>query len=144
MGHYRHLLNPFRFGVFSFLLLSHKIGRWLVPVFLIILLAASLMLATASRWYAIALALQLLLYLCAAVGWFGAGGSFASSVPVRVAVYFTASNAAVIVAFVKYLAGDRQETGPLPGAGVSRNPHARDCSVLSGFDDRALWCPART
>jgi cellulose synthase/poly-beta-1,6-N-acetylglucosamine synthase-like glycosyltransferase len=31
MHHMRHLLNPFRFGWFAWMLFSHKVCRWLVP-----------------------------------------------------------------------------------------------------------------
>jgi cellulose synthase/poly-beta-1,6-N-acetylglucosamine synthase-like glycosyltransferase len=31
LAHLRHLLNPLRFGVFSWMLFSHKVCRWLVP-----------------------------------------------------------------------------------------------------------------
>lgn len=30
----RHLLNPFRWGLFAWMLASHKLGRWLVPLLL--------------------------------------------------------------------------------------------------------------
>jgi cellulose synthase/poly-beta-1,6-N-acetylglucosamine synthase-like glycosyltransferase len=32
LGYKRHLLNPFREGVFAWMLFSHKVCRWLIPV----------------------------------------------------------------------------------------------------------------
>jgi len=65
----RHLLNPFRYGLFSLQLLSHKVLRWLVPVFLLALLAVNVALARTQALYAAALGLQIAFYLLAAVGY---------------------------------------------------------------------------
>lgn len=63
------LLNPVRFGFFSLELLSHKVLRWLVPLFLLALLAANLLLLGRGAFYAVALAAQLLLYILALLGY---------------------------------------------------------------------------
>lgn len=44
----REVLNPFRFGLFSFQVLSHKLLRWLIPLFLALGVAGSLFLALAG------------------------------------------------------------------------------------------------
>jgi cellulose synthase/poly-beta-1,6-N-acetylglucosamine synthase-like glycosyltransferase len=49
-------------------LISHKLLRWFVPVFLIVSLLASVFLWT-STFYRIALLLQLIFYFLAAIGW---------------------------------------------------------------------------
>jgi cellulose synthase/poly-beta-1,6-N-acetylglucosamine synthase-like glycosyltransferase len=46
----RHLLNPFRFGWFSWFLFSHKLCRWLVPVALFTGLLATLFLGLSQTW----------------------------------------------------------------------------------------------
>jgi cellulose synthase/poly-beta-1,6-N-acetylglucosamine synthase-like glycosyltransferase len=51
-----HLLNPLRFGSFSFLLLSHKLLRFLVPFWVMGTLLSSLVLASQSWYYKILLA----------------------------------------------------------------------------------------
>lgn len=56
------LLNPLRHPWFATLLWSHRVLRWLVPVFLLILLAASLVLAGRGAIYGLALAGQLAVY----------------------------------------------------------------------------------
>ncbi|HEX6996413.1 MAG TPA: glycosyltransferase family 2 protein [Gammaproteobacteria bacterium] len=65
----KHLLNPFRYGVFSLQLLSHKVLRWLVPVFLLALLAVNVAVARTHVLYAAALGLQAAFYLLAATGY---------------------------------------------------------------------------
>ena len=56
------LLNPLRHPWFATLLWSHRVLRWLVPVFLLMLLAASAVLARHGGIYRLALAGQIAVY----------------------------------------------------------------------------------
>jgi hypothetical protein len=60
--HMPALLNPLRHPWFATLLWSHRVLRWLVPVFLLLLLAASVALAGRGGLYRVALAGQLAIY----------------------------------------------------------------------------------
>ena len=103
----RKLLNPFRYPGAAFVLLSHKLMRWLVPFFLIGLLASSM--ALASEWeYGVFVIAQITFY---AVGLLGLVWQrfLESTALVRVAAYFTLANAAIAMAWVKYIVGTRQE-----------------------------------
>ena len=102
-----HLLNPFRYGWFAFLLFSHKVMRWTAPVFLVTLVITALLLA-ASPFYFAALAAQLAFYGAALAALAGIGG-IDRSLPGKVALYFSSSNAAVLIAWVQYMRGVRQE-----------------------------------
>jgi cellulose synthase/poly-beta-1,6-N-acetylglucosamine synthase-like glycosyltransferase len=62
------LLNPMRYGFFSIKLISHKLLRWLVPLFLSLLLVINVLLAERGGIYLLALASQLVFYGLAAVG----------------------------------------------------------------------------
>lgn len=64
----RELLNPLRFGMFSVMLISHKLLRWLVPFFLGVLLAANAALLDQGIVYRLALALQAVCYVLALAG----------------------------------------------------------------------------
>jgi len=64
----RALLNPLRYPLYAWGLVSHKLLRWLVPYFLIALLAVNLLLLDQS-FYRLALALQLAFYALAAAGY---------------------------------------------------------------------------
>jgi cellulose synthase/poly-beta-1,6-N-acetylglucosamine synthase-like glycosyltransferase len=108
LGRFAHLLNPFRYGLFAVQLASHKLARWLVPVFLLLALATSGALATASWFYAAACAVQVVFYLLALVAARGIA-PFAGYKLARIALYFSAVNAATLVAWIKYLGGVRQE-----------------------------------
>jgi cellulose synthase/poly-beta-1,6-N-acetylglucosamine synthase-like glycosyltransferase len=62
------LLNPFRYGFFAVKLISHKLLRWLVPVFLAVALVTNLALLGRGPLYAAALAAQLAFYGLALAG----------------------------------------------------------------------------
>ncbi|HEY8550227.1 MAG TPA: glycosyltransferase family 2 protein [Vicinamibacterales bacterium] len=105
---HRQVLNPFRFGLFALQMASHKLARWLVPFFLIVMLVASVPLARASGLYLSLLIGQLAFYALAVLGLFPRL-PLARSLPARIAVYFTVANVATLVAWVKFAAGARQE-----------------------------------
>lgn len=49
LGYKRHLLNPFRHGVFAWMLFSHKVCRWLIPVAAVSLWLGLVLLALAAN-----------------------------------------------------------------------------------------------
>jgi cellulose synthase/poly-beta-1,6-N-acetylglucosamine synthase-like glycosyltransferase len=57
LWHMRTLLNPLRYPLASFMLLSHKVCRWLVPLAGPIFVVGLALLAVSSSWAAIVLAL---------------------------------------------------------------------------------------
>ena len=64
------ILNPFRYPGTAFALISHKLLRWLTPVFLVILFVAAIYGASnGSREYQLLFGAQLLFYVSACVGW---------------------------------------------------------------------------
>ena len=103
---HRAMLNPLRAGFYAVELLSHKVLRYAVPVFLACLLLASAALAPSGLFFAAVFALQACFYLAAAAGWLleRAGAR------VRLLAlphYFVLANAAVVLAFYKFLRGER-------------------------------------
>ncbi|MBM3320992.1 MAG: glycosyltransferase family 2 protein [Candidatus Eisenbacteria bacterium] len=104
LAYRRGLLNPFRHPFVAWALLSHKGARWAVPWALLLALAANAALLP-SLFYGVCFALQLFFYL-------SAGGAllsrrWAGRLPGKAALFFTATNAAVLAAGVRYLAGER-------------------------------------
>jgi cellulose synthase/poly-beta-1,6-N-acetylglucosamine synthase-like glycosyltransferase len=104
---YAHLLNPFRYGWFAFLLFSHKVMRWIAPVFLVAALLSPLALATSPFYLAVFLA-QVAFYGAALAALSRVGGLDRSLLG-KVALYFSSANAAVLLAWLKYARGVRQE-----------------------------------
>jgi len=102
---YVHLLNPFRYGFFSWQLISHKLFRWLIPSAVVLLFVSNLFLWPAGRFYAVCLFLQSAIY--------GAGllalvvRSFVEWRPMRLAGYFLLGNAATLMAWFYFLSGEK-------------------------------------
>ena len=73
----KSLLNPFRFGLYSWQYFSHKVLRWtLAPVSLFLILPVNLLIVWQQngwfefQFYSVMLYNQLLCYLMAALGWY--------------------------------------------------------------------------
>jgi cellulose synthase/poly-beta-1,6-N-acetylglucosamine synthase-like glycosyltransferase len=64
----RQVLNPFRFGFFTLQVISHKLLRWLVPVFMAGAFFANLFLLNHGKFYQFALILQIAFYALAMIG----------------------------------------------------------------------------
>jgi hypothetical protein len=97
------LLNPLKYGFFSWQLFSHKFMRWMVPLFMAAAFAANIILATKRRLYFLILVLHALFYVLAALGPVLAGFSSVFKIP----YFFVSSNRAIAVAWIKYLKGER-------------------------------------
>ena len=101
----RAILNPFRYPLYSWGLISHKLLRWLVPYFLIILFGMTLLLLEYPI-YRLALALQMAFYAFALVGfhWQRKGK------PPRILgipFHFCLSNLAMLVGVAKFVMGKK-------------------------------------
>ncbi|MCU7930678.1 MAG: glycosyltransferase family 2 protein [Candidatus Thiodiazotropha sp. (ex Codakia rugifera)] len=101
------LLNPIRFGWFSVFLFSHKIMRWLVPFFLILLLTSSLVLADYLFYYVVFIA-QILFYALG-VSAIPKNSLMHDSIIGKIPLFFTMVNMAILKAWVMYYFGKRQE-----------------------------------
>lgn len=100
----RSMLNPLRGGFFAVELISHKVLRYAVPLFLILILISSATLAFSSRFFLLIFAVQIAFYLAAFVGWlFDRAGKNLSVFAIP--LYFVLANAASFVAFYKFLSG---------------------------------------
>lgn len=104
---YGQVLNPVRFGVFAIEMLSHKILRWSVPFFLVTTLISSVLLID-SLWFLFVSIVQIAFYLTAFLAWRG-WSVVRQSLLGKIALYFSMVNAAILVAWVKYAIGVRQE-----------------------------------
>lgn len=102
--HKAPLLNPLRDPFVAWALFSHKIARWLVPWAMIALLLSSLVLA-GGAFYRVLFALQAVFYLSAAAA--SRPGFWASSLPGKASLFFAVTNGAILVAWIRYLRGER-------------------------------------
>ena len=101
----REILNPFRYPLYSWGLISHKLLRWLVPYFLILILITNLFLMHFPI-YQVIFALQIVFYLSALTGylWQREGKPpFVFGIPFS----FCLVNLAALVGVVRFLTGKK-------------------------------------
>lgn len=103
----REALNPGRTGFYAIELVSHKVLRYLVPFFLLTLLATNVALARASVVYQILLLGQLLFYGCSWVGYALRHQGWAWTRLFHVPFYFCFANAAACVGILSLIKGER-------------------------------------
>lgn len=102
----RDMLDPFKSGFYAVELISHKVLRYAVPVLLLGMLVSSLVLANASVVFAGAASLQVLFYVLALAGWILERADLRPSL-LAMPLYFVLANLASVVAFYKFLKGER-------------------------------------
>lgn len=99
------VLNPFRFGLFTFQVISHKLMRWLVPWFLIALLLVNSMLFQAGGIYSFILIIQILFYALALSAHYKEDLLRIASI--KLIYFFVQVNLALFDASCQFLAGKR-------------------------------------
>ena len=100
----RTLLNPSRFGIFSFQLFSHKLCRFLVPLFLIVLFVCGMVLSSHNTFYLMVFGGQIIFYLSAGFAGGVQGMPFLSRV-FTASYSFVMVNFAILMAWIKYFQG---------------------------------------
>ncbi len=103
---HRHMLNPLRAGIYAVELFSHKVMRYLVPVFLGVIFVSSLLLAFVSWFYLAVFLAQVACYLLALAGYLLPRFGIDSKV-LALPHYFLLANLAAVIAFFKFLRGER-------------------------------------
>jgi len=103
LGRFRYLLNPLRFPLVSFQLVSHKLLRWWAPFFLGALFVTAAVNAAEHLLFAAAFAAQVAFYGFALLGWGSSklrrwGG-------VYIPYYFCATNLAAVQGLWRFLHG---------------------------------------
>jgi cellulose synthase/poly-beta-1,6-N-acetylglucosamine synthase-like glycosyltransferase len=106
----RRLLNPFRYGMYSIVLLTHKLLRRLVPLFLIVMLVASIPAAMESLFYYLAFVAQIAFYTMALAGLCLTKRPSGRWKILAIPFFYCMANAASLVALCKVLSGCRIES----------------------------------
>lgn len=102
------LINPFRFPLVAWSLISHKLMRWLVPVWLVLLIFANFFLL-GIPFYRLTLLVQIVFYLLAIIGW--RMQVMGKKIKLfYIPFYFCLLNAAALKGLVNFLSGVRIES----------------------------------
>ena len=105
---FRHMefLNVFRYGLFSYQYLCHKLIRWSVPLFLCVSFITNMALAPKSFLYLGLFLAQMIFYSLAVWGWMR-GKDAPSRDLVKIPAYFLTVNASIAVAWWRYFRNQR-------------------------------------
>lgn len=103
--YHRELLNPLRYGFFSWQLASHKLFRWLVPFAAFSLLLSNVFLWEAGGLYRVSLICQLALYGIGALAL--TAGRLTQFKAFKPFSFFLLGNAATVMAWIYFLSGEK-------------------------------------
>ncbi len=102
----RDMLNPLKSGFYAVELISHKILRYAIPVFLIMVFAAAAILASNHAFFTLILALQIAFYGIAFLAWILEKRGLKIGI-LALPLYFVLANLASLIGFYKFLRGER-------------------------------------
>lgn len=99
------LVNPMRYPLFAWQLVSHKLCRWLVPFAMLIALIMNALLTAVFERYGLLLALQAVFYSVALSGlcW----RSLLRLPAVKLPAFFVLVNVSIFKAWIRYWSGER-------------------------------------
>lgn len=102
----RELLNPFKYGIVSLELISHKLLRWMVPFFLILLFFSNMMLLAHSALAFLTFIPQVCLYFMSVLAFLNRKRPYKKKY-LKYFIFFAIANVAIVVAWYEYLTGKR-------------------------------------
>jgi cellulose synthase/poly-beta-1,6-N-acetylglucosamine synthase-like glycosyltransferase len=101
---YRAALGLRQHQLFAFQLISHKLARYAVPVFLLIAFVSNLLLTGSATFFRLAFIAQTIFYLAALAGWLGERAGRRLGM-LGLPYYFVLANAASLAAFIQFMRG---------------------------------------
>jgi len=101
------LLNPLKYGLFSWQLFSHKLCRWLVPFFLSTAFLSNIILLFSGGIYTVLFFLQILFYALAGSCILFSQNLDRANKLIKIPYYFIMVNGAIAVAWWKFFKGQR-------------------------------------
>ena len=103
---FRRILNPFRYGLYSLQMVSHKLMRWLVPPCLLVILITNAYLVDDGFLYQLSMLGQVALYSLALLGY--AIPRLRGVSLFRIPLFFCMVNLSIIAAWYQFLHGEKQ------------------------------------
>ena len=103
LSQFKGILNPLKYGFYSCQMLSHKLSRWLVPLYLVFLFWTNLLLVNQNTFFLITLALQIVFYMFAIFAYLIK--SLKEIFFFRIPLFFIMVNYSIVVAWHNYFIG---------------------------------------
>ncbi len=100
LSQFKEILNPFKYGLYACQMLSHKLSRWLVPLYLVFLFWTNLLLVSQNTFFLITLALQIVFYMFAIFAYLIK--SLKKILFFRIPLFFVMVNYSIVVAWHNY------------------------------------------
>jgi cellulose synthase/poly-beta-1,6-N-acetylglucosamine synthase-like glycosyltransferase len=100
---FKGILNPFKYGLYSCQMISHKLLRWLVPLYLVFLFWSNLLLISQNTFFLITLILQVVFYMLAIFASLIKG--LKNILIFRIPLFFVMVNYSIVVAWHNYFIG---------------------------------------
>jgi len=105
LSKFKAVLNPFKYGFYSIQLISHKLLRWLVPYFLLIIFTTNILLLSKGWIYLAFFSAQLFFYLVALAVHFRP--KLNNNPLSKISYFFALTNLSILVSWYKYYSGER-------------------------------------
>jgi len=102
----RRMLNPLKSGFYAVELISHKVFRYAVPLFLLLIFLSSAVLSVSSKVFELIFAFQIVFYIAVVLAWFLERGKKNVGI-LAIPLYFVLTNAASVIGFYKFLRGEK-------------------------------------
>ena len=118
----RGMMNPFRSGFYAIELISHKLLRYTVPLFLFLVFISTAFLTLSSPFFIVVLVLQIVFYFAAFFALLLEKTGYKIGL-LAIPLYFVLTNFASVVAFYKFMIGERYTTWePIRDSDEKRTP----------------------
>jgi cellulose synthase/poly-beta-1,6-N-acetylglucosamine synthase-like glycosyltransferase len=127
---HRAMMNPLRSGFYAVELFSHKVLRYFVPIFLLLVFISSLALARHSLLSALVALAQLCFYGAAGLSWLMESFGWRNRI-LALPQYFVLANLASLLAFYKFLSGERYARWEPIREGVNINAAATNTTAVA-------------
>jgi len=102
----RRMLNPLKSGFYAVELISHKLFRYAVPLFLFLIFFSSAVLAVSSKVFELIFWLQIVFFAVVLLTWILERGKKNVGV-LAIPLYFVLTNTASVIGFYKFLRGEK-------------------------------------
>lgn len=102
---FREIMNPFKYGIYSWQIISHKLFRWLVPICLILLFVVNLFLIGKNPIYYIFFFSQAACYTAVLFGFLSK--KLQNTALFKIPFFLAMSNFSILVAWYKFMMGER-------------------------------------
>ena len=103
LSRFREILNPFKYGYFSLQMISHKLSRWLVPLYLVLIFITNITLVDHGTFFSATMTLQIIFYGLALTAFLikDLENMFIFKIP----LFFVMVNYSIVIAWLDFITG---------------------------------------